>query len=135
MSALVKSRHVHCKKACLLYPRKRTSDDVASSPLCPISLAVPTLRLTLPSQLLERSGDAALIGGTNFGRFDMQSLMCNLADGDALLIMRREKFSYVVLPGIRFISRCLFCNDVIALEIFIRPPCRATAKEMHGLGK
>ena len=57
----------------------RTSRDELSS-LRPPSLAVPTLRLPLPADLLERSGDAALIGRANAGGFNSERMSANFAN-------------------------------------------------------
>jgi hypothetical protein len=59
------------------------SGGPASSCLAPPSFALPIFLPAFPPEALERSGDAALLGGADAWRLNEQGFACDLSHGDA----------------------------------------------------
>ena len=99
----------------------------------PPSLAIPRLLLQLPSQLFERSGDAALIGSPDARGFDKQGFASDLPDCHPVL--GADVGRNVFFPNVRLVSLRLLRHDVFTFKTLVRPSRHTMPIAIDGFGE
>ena len=92
----------------------------------------PPVFAASPSQPLENGDNAALIGGADAGRFQMQGLACDLANGYASDPIP-QTFDDGLFPRVKFVSGLLLRRDVFGLKVPVGPPGLVLVEERNGL--